>query len=179
LVLAYFDTCVWISAFFTNNSNHAKAISIFQKVKNSDYVVMVTHQLLNEILDVLKTKATVATRNEALAVMQTKLTYQRLSLALLSMPNVYIKNPSISSPNLFKPCFALLFKYIKGISFANNCPICHNNYNYVEADTIFRDDALHVMLAWALNCDVFVTFDKDFNQLVNEPLLQPMKINVI
>lgn len=178
MVLAYFDTCVWLSEFFTNNSNHAKAVAIFEKVKNGLYTVIVTHHTLNEILDVLKAQTIVALRDELKAENQTKAMYSRFSQTLLSMPNVIIKNPNIATNGVFRPTFSLLYRYMRGMSSASDCPICHSSFNFVESDTIFRDDALHAMLAWASNCDVFVTFDKDFKQLVNESIIAPMKIDV-
>jgi predicted nucleic acid-binding protein len=178
MVLAYFDTCVWLSKFYTYNSNHAKAVAVFEKVKTGLYTVIVTHHILNEILDVLKTEAIVALKDELRAESQTKVMYSRFSQILLSMPNVVIKNPNITTDGVFKPSFSLLYKYIRGMSSAGNCPICHSVFNFVESDTIDKNDALHTMLAWALNCDLFVTFDNDFKQLVHESLIAPMKIDV-
>jgi predicted nucleic acid-binding protein len=178
MVLAYFDTCVWLSEFYTYNLNHAKAVAIFEKVKNGLYTVIVTHHVLNEILDVLKKEAIVALKDELKAESQTKVMYSRFSQILLSMPNVVIKNPNITTDSVFRPSFLLLYKYIRGMSSASNCPICHSSFNFVESDTIDKNDALHAMLAWASNCDLFVTFDKDFQQLVNESLITPMKIDV-
>jgi predicted nucleic acid-binding protein len=179
MVFAYFDTCVWISAFFSKNSNHAKAVEIFEKVKNGDYIVIVTHHILNETLDVLKREAIISTKDEAKAEVLTKNEYQKFSKVLLRLPNVIIKNPNVSTQHVFRPSFSLLFKYVKGMSSSGSCPICHGAFNFVESDTIYEGDALHAMLAWALNCDVFVTFDKDFMKLVKEPLLSPMKIDVL
>jgi len=179
MVLAYFDTCVWLSAFFTHDLNHKKALDIFEKVKTDNYTVIVSHHILNEILDVLKREAVIVTKDEVKAEALTKQTYGRFSQALLRLPNVLIKNPNVSTHNVLRPSFSLLFKYLKGISISNNCPICQGDFTFVESDTIFKDDALHAMLAWALNCDVFLTFDKDFVKLINEPLLNPMRIDVL
>lgn len=179
MALTYFDTCVWLSAFFTHNPNHGKAITTFNKIKNDKDTIIVTHHLLNEIFDVLKNQCNVALKDAGKAERETKNLYQQFSGNLMAMPNVIIKNPNISCHNLFTPVFSLLFKYSKGIAFSFNCPICHKRYNYVETDTIFRDDAIHAILAWALNCDIFFTFDKDFYQMSNDPLISPLKINVI
>jgi len=179
MVFAYLDTCVWLSAFLTNDVNHEKAIEIFQQVKNGKYIVIITHHVLNEIVDVLKREAVITVKDEIRAEQLTKEKYRSLSKVLLSLPNVLIKNPNVPTHNVLRPSFSLLFKYVKGMSRLSKCPICHTNFDYVEPETIFRDDALHAMLAWALNCDIFITFDKDFKKLLNEPLLKPMKIEVL
>lgn len=178
MMLAYFDTCVWLSAFFTDDVNHGKATALFQQVKDGKYMVVVTHHVLNEIIDILKAKAVVKTNDEALAEQLTRTIYKDFSRILLSLPNVRIKNPNVPTYNVFRSSFSLLYKYLRGISRSSNCPICRTNFEYIAPDTIFRDDALHAVLAWALNCDVFITFDNDFIKLLNEPLLQPMKIEV-
>lgn len=179
MMLAYFDTCVWLSAFLTKDVNHRKAIDLFKQVKDGKYMVIVTHHVLNEIIDTLKTNAVVKTKNDVQAELLTRKIYAEFSRTLLSLPNVRIKNPNVPTHNVFRPSFSLLYKYLRGIQRSNNCPICHTNFEYIEPDTIFRDDALHIILAWALNCDVFITFDSDFEKLLNEPLLQPMKIEVL
>lgn len=179
MVFAYFDTCIWLSAFRTKDVNHNKAVDLFQQVKSSRYVVVVTHHVLNEILDVLKNEAVIYTKDEVRAEQLTRTMYRELSQTLLSLPNVLIKNPNIQTHNIFRPSFSLLYKYLKGIYRSSNCPICHTSFDYVEPDTIFKDDALHAMLAWALNCDVFLTFDKDFQKLAGDSILQPMKVVVL
>jgi predicted nucleic acid-binding protein len=178
-MLAYFDTCVWLSAFFSNDVNHGKAVDLFKHVKDGKYMVVVTHHILNEILDFLKNETVIKTDDEVRAEQLTRAIYNEFSQTLLSLPNVLIKNPNVPTHNVFRPSFSLLYRYLRGISRLNNCPICHTKFEYRAPDTIFRDDALHAMLAWALNCDVFITFDKDFGKLLNEPLLQPMKIEVL
>jgi|GEM_PF-6885650 predicted nucleic acid-binding protein len=177
--LVYFDTCVWLSAFLTKDVNHEKAVELFQQIRSGKYIVVVTHHVLNEIIDFLKNQAAISTKDEAKAEEVTRANYKELSLVLLKLPNVLIKNPNVSTHNVLRPSFSLLFKYLRGILRSNICPICHTNFEYVEPDTISRDDALHCMLAWALNCDVFITFDKDFRKLSSDPILQPMKIEVL
>jgi predicted nucleic acid-binding protein len=179
MALAYLDTCVWLSAFHTKDWNHTKAVEALEKVKNGDYIAIITHHVLNEILDVMKTEAVVSTKNESKAEALARQMYGIFSQTLLRLPNVLIKNPHVSAQNVFRPSFSLLFKHLRGMSQSSNCPICRSNFPFVEPDTIFRDDAVHAMLAWLLNCDVFVTFDKDFLKLSNEPLLHPMKIEVV
>lgn len=179
MIFAYLDTCIWLSAFFKRDVNHKKAIEIFRKARNDQYVILITHHVMNEILDVLKTKVAVKTRNEAAAEKLVRKKYTEFSTSLLKLRNVRIKNPNASTHQVFRSSFSLLFKYLKGIAQSNTCPICRNPFNYVESDTIFRDDALHVLIAWHLNCDKFLTFDQDFERLENENSLLPMQIEVL
>ena len=179
MVLAYFDTCVWISAFLTRDTNHRKAVQIFNKVEHGDYIVLVTHHILSEILDFLKKESVVLTKDDLKAEALTKSEYSKFSNTLLKLPNIVIKNPNTSARDVLHPSFSLLFKYLRGMHSRSDCPICHGTFNYVGADTIFEGDALHAILAWALNCDVFITFDKDFAKLTSESLLNPMKISVL
>ena len=179
MVFAYFDTCVWLSALLSRDVNHDKAIELFRQVRAGQYVVIVSHHILNEIIDFLKKQAAIRTKDEQRAVELTKRKYREFSNTLLRMPNVRIKNPHTPTHDILRPSFSLLFKYLKGILHLDKCPICQRDFEYVEPDTIFEGDALHVLLAWNLNCDVFITFDKDFKNLEKEPRLSPMKIKVI
>lgn len=56
LVIAYLDTCVWLSAFFSKDSKHEEAVDIIRTMTSVPNAVIVSHHVLNEILDVLKHK---------------------------------------------------------------------------------------------------------------------------
>jgi len=178
MVFVYFDTCVWISAFLSRDINHPKAVAAFEKVKHGDYTVLVTHHVLSEILDFLKKEAVVSLKDERKAELLTREGYAKFSIRLLRMPNVVMKNPNAPIRDIFHRSFLLLFKYLRGMLRRDDCPVCHSAFSFVQPDTIFLSDALHATLAWALNCDLFLTFDKDFSKLANEHLLSPMKIDV-
>lgn len=179
MVFAYFDTCIWLSAFFSKDTNHKKAVELFQQVEKGQYALLVTHHVLVEIFDVLKKQAAVATKNQQGTEKLTRQMYRKLSKTLLKLKNVRIKNPHVQTHDVFRPSFSLLYKYLGRIAVTNKCPICSSTFNFVSLDTIFEGDALHVLLAWNLNCDIFITFDKDFKQLEKEPSLSPMKIEVL
>jgi predicted nucleic acid-binding protein len=179
MVFAYFDTCVWLSAFSSKDLNHDKAVKLFERVKEGQYVVLVSHHVLNEILDVLKKRAVITAREEQKAEELTREKYREFSRVLLTLINVRIKNPYVSTHQVLRRSFSLLCRYMKGISHSDTCPICGTEYNYVNSDTIFEGDALHVLIAWNLNCDIFFTFDKDFKQLIDDNSLRPMQVKIL
>jgi hypothetical protein len=95
------------------------------------------------------------------------------------MPNVAIKNPHAASDLIFRPSFVFLMKYLGKIQRTSQCPVCSKTFNYARCNTIFEGDALHAFLASNLNCDLLITFDKDFTQLKNDPKIAPMSIQVM
>lgn len=183
MVFVYLDTCVWLSALISRDPKHKTAISILERARAGTYTILVTHHVLNEIFDVLKKKLVThqSVRNNPTAETLEALVkqkYREFCSELLQLPNIRIKNPNVSTHQVLRPSFSLLYRYLGDVKQHDECPICCNPYDYLECDTIFERDALHVFLAWNLNCDLFVTFDADFEQIRNDTALVPMNIQV-
>jgi len=184
MVFAYLDTCVWLSALISGDSNHQTALSVFNDAKQGKYTILVTHHVLCEVLDVLKEKLVthhkVRTKPSTQVLEElVKEKFGEFSARLLRSINVRIKNPYASAHQISYPTFSLLWKYFGTIAHDNTCPICRNPYNFIKCDTVCESDLLHALLAWNLNCDLFITFDNDFRQLQNESSLLPMIIQVL
>jgi len=178
-MIVYLDTCVWLSIFFSKDPNHQKGVEILGKIKEGQYVALVTHHVLNEILDVLKTRIAMIAKNSYALQMMIKEKYKEFTTRFLQLPNVRIKNPYADAHKVLRPSFSLLYKYLGELRLLEQCPGCGSSFTFKECDTIYRDDALHVILAWHLNCDAFITFDKDFEQIKDDDSLKPMEIEVL
>jgi predicted nucleic acid-binding protein len=183
MVLAYLDTCVWLSALYKRHPKHNIALSIFNEARKGNYTIFVTHHVLSEVFDVLKKKMVTSQKVRSTLSASTleklvKAKYAEFGKTILALTSVRFRNPYASTNQVFYPSFVLLNKYFGKIKQENKCPICDNTYKYIECDTIYEGDALHVLLAFSLNCDVFITFDDDFTQLVGESSLAPMAIKV-
>ena len=50
------DSCIWISFFFENDTNHAKAVKLFEYLAKQEYHLVVTRTILLEVFTVLKRK---------------------------------------------------------------------------------------------------------------------------
>ena len=184
MVFAYLDTCVWLSALISQDSKHSTALSVFERARRGIYTILVTHHVLSEIFDVLKNKLVTHSTVRANPSAQTlealvKRKYRNFSNNLLQLANTRIKNPNVSTHRVLRPGFSLLYKYFGDVVQQTTCPICGGHYSFIDCDTIFEPDALHALLAWNLNCDLFITFDKDFEQLKNESSLSPMTIQIL
>lgn len=184
MVFAYLDTCVWLSAFIEKDPKHSTAIAVLDGARNGKYTILVSHHVLCEILDALKDKLVTHQKvrnNPSTETLEqfVKEKYRELSVTLLSLTNVRIKNPNVASHQVFRSSFSLLYNYFGGIKQDNKCPICKNFYNFIDCDTVYEKDVIHALLAWNLNCDTFITFDNDFRQLVGEETLSPMTIDVL
>lgn len=184
MVFAYLDTCVWLSALISQDSKHSTALSVFENARRGNYTILVSHHILSEILDVLKSKLvthSTVRRNPSGQTLEAlvKRKYRDFSNTLLQLANVRIKNPNVSTHRVLRPGFSLLYKYFGDVVQYTTCPICRGHYNFIDCESLFEPDALHVLLAWNLNCDLFITFDKDFEQLENESSLSPMTIQIL
>jgi predicted nucleic acid-binding protein len=184
MVFVYLDTCVWISRLISTDQKHNVARSLFEDARREKSIILVSHHVLSEIFDVLKSKLVTTPRVRANPKAQeleniVKRKYRTFSVSLLRLPNVRIKNPNNPSGKIFRNCFSLLFRYLGNVKQKNYCPICKRAYDFIECDSVYEKDVLHALIAWNLNCDRFVTFDKDFKQLENEGSLAPMKIEVL
>jgi predicted nucleic acid-binding protein len=184
MVFVYLDTCVWLSALIRTHPKHNIARSLLDESRRGDSIILVSHHVLSEILDVLKRKLVTDRRirdNPSIQELENlvKTKYRTFSLTLLQLPNIRIKNPNTPTHRIFRDCFSLLFRYYGNVNQKNKCPICDNTYDFIECDTVYEKDVLHAILAWSLNSDRFVTFDTDFEQLKNEETLAPMSIEVL
>lgn len=184
MVFAYFDTCIWLSALIRRDSKHRTAVSLFEQVKNGKYTLLVGHHVLSEILETMKEKLVTHHEVRTNPVIQTlegitKEKYTEFASTLLALTNVKLKDPNTLASQVLNPSFALLFKHFGSIIQETECPICGTAYTFLGVDGICESDALHVLLAWHLNCDFFFTFDKDFLEIAQDSTISPMKIVVL
>lgn len=184
MVFAYLDTCVWLSALISDDPKHSTAISVFNEAKKGNYTILVSHHVLCEIFDVLKDKLVTHQKVRDSPSRETleqlvKEKYKEFSFRLLSLTNVRIRNPNASTHQVLRPTFSLLYNYLGSVVQNNRCPICGAFYSYIGCDTVYESDVMHALLAWNLNCDIFITFDTDFRPLISEDSLSPMRIKVL
>jgi predicted nucleic acid-binding protein len=179
--IAYLDTCVWLSILFSNDPNHSKAMQVLQDIRNGKYQqTFISHHVLAEIFDVLKKQVAIANpSNPTKFQTLTRTKFQGFILRILQLPNVILKNPNASSDLVLRPSFVLLTKYLGTVKKTSNCPVCNSKFSFIEHDAIYEPDALHALVACNLNCDIFITFDKDFIPLKNDPKIAPMSIQVM
>lgn len=185
MVIVYLDSNIWLSYFYSSDSNHSKAVQEIQKIENGVYTVIISKHVLNEILDRLKRsfviKGQIRSSPSHLRAKNlenlVKETFKKLSMKIFSLTNVRFKEPTAEIP--MNKTFDILWQYFGTVYEKNRCPICRNRYQYIGYDGFYEADALHVALAHSLNCEVFKTFDKDFKVLENEQIISPLNIEVI
>lgn len=180
----YFDSCVWISALISKDSNHDKALTEIQKIKLNIYNVYISDHLLNEIHDYIKKICIIIQKGKKnTSQVDYKLIvrtmYNDFIAKLLSLPNITFMNPNLSSNMLYQESNLIIKNHIGVIKKDIKCPICKSNYDFWEHDGLYESDIIHALISKELKCGILITFDNDFNTLKTEPNISPLTIQVI
>lgn len=184
MTLVYLDTCVWLSAANTRDSNHTKAKQLMAKIQSGAYVAVVSRHVLLEVLDVLRDRMVMDPRVRPTSdrVVHRKIVetlYKNFTSKILGMRNVRLRDPSTPTFETLKESAQLVRNVWGNVSTSPRCPICKSSYRFIEYDGPHRDDMLHSILASKMGCDVLITFDQGFSLIKNAPEISPMSIQIL
>jgi predicted nucleic acid-binding protein len=166
---------VWLALFFEDDSCHKDAVDVLDKIAEKDILVS-THNLC-EIFDVIRKR--VIMRYKSLSdPTEFMISYYKKFLSTLKSHNVSIIDPEIPLSSHFPLVLEIMEKIKASTRKRDNCPICGNPYQFLEIVVPKRDDIHHVVIAYELGCQLFLTFDKGF-YYIQPDLFPSMEIRVL
>lgn len=187
---AYLDTNILIAyiAGPEKDRQFPMAKDIFEKIKNSDFLGIISTLTLMEVLQVFRRqlgsdRTTLQTipryqqpdhiKNESHSM------YQGLLKELLKLPNIKFEKGSYANiATLFETSFEIL-QEIKGtVKFYNSCGFCGSNSRISVHKAVATMDITHAVIAKNTGCELLLTFDKGFKELIDNAKLVPLEIQV-
>jgi predicted nucleic acid-binding protein len=166
------------------------AEKIFNQIKNGEFEAVISSLTLMEVIAVLRTqkgrekeKLDGLTRDKQLEYVhkESKSMYDNIIGELLQLP--YVKfdlGGRTDMKKLFDMAFDIMLETKGKVRFYQNCKRCDSkNVLYSSYKGLGSDDIIHALFAKDVGCDLFLTFDGDFDELKRNEKIIPLEIRVI
>jgi predicted nucleic acid-binding protein len=168
-----------------------QAEEIFNKIKGDEIQAVVSPLTLMEVKNALRINH--GKETEILAGMNkpqrleyvhrtSEADYNAILSELIRMGDkvIFNVNKNIDMNKLLGDAIEILSGVNGKTKTYKNCKKCGtNDVNYIGFKSVGTDDALHVLLAKEMDCDQFLTFDNDFNEIIGHTKIKPLKIQII
>lgn len=195
--LAYIDSSVfltYIAGPTEEPREYPLAKAFFKEIASHKRIGVLSYLTIMEILDVLrKWKGGEFDSITALETDGQRLTYvidgamklyQKVILETLATPEFrLIETDGIDTSLMLRTAFEIMTDVKGVVRLYDNCKKCgytRNGENFISVHKcVGTVDIIHALLAKAMKCNSFVTFDKGFIDLVNDQRLKPLSIEIL
>jgi predicted nucleic acid-binding protein len=189
---AYLDANILIS--YVNGpvlepKNYPKAKRVWDEIKEGKYKGVVSTLVLQEVLSVFRrmkgqeidilSPLSYDQRNKYVSSESQSMFSELLkSLMRISTDKIIFENcDTVESLAFYTDSFDLYTKYFGEVRFYQTCNQCKSETVNSTYKGLAPMDIIHIMLANRLECDSFITLDKGYSAIINEPKIK-LKINV-
>lgn len=185
MTVVYLDTSIWLSFGFTRDRNHGKALAVISQLRSRAIVIFVSRHIVSEVLDVLKERAKLHPSVRAASYSPNvhralvEKWFKQFTTTVLGVPNVRIRDTTTSMVKILTDQQKIMLDAWGTISTWIQCPICHSAFNFVQYDCPGKNDVLHSIIADEIQCDILLSFDKDFAIMGRLPRFAHMPIQVV
>lgn len=163
---------------------------IFNQIKNGEIQAVISSLTLMEVLAVLRTqkgrekhKLDGLTPDKQIEYVhnESKSMYDSIIRELLQLVNVKFElSGRTDMKKLFDIGFDIMLETKGKVKFYKNCKRCDSkNVLYTSYKSLGSDDIIHALFAKDVGCDLFLTFDSDFEELKGNEKIEPLEIRVI
>jgi len=166
------------------------AENIFNQIKNNEFYAVISSLTLMEVMAVLRTqkgreianlKGLTREKQVEYVLRESKAMYDCIVGELLQLP--YLKfdlGGKTDMKKLFDAAFDIMQNTKGKVRFYDKCKRCGSqNVSYSAHKSLGSDDIIHALFAKDVGCDLFLTFDGDFNELIGNEKIEPLEIKVI
>jgi predicted nucleic acid-binding protein len=160
------------------------AVFEFERVRTGDYSLLVSRNVLLEIIKVLIDGAMKQPEirqgpSAAKIAKFVKSSFESVANRLLSIPNLRIFDPDVSIERFLQHAYDLGLEVFGSAHSDKTCPVCKGRYDYFEYDGPQQMDFFHALLARDMGCEMFLTFDRGFQLLKGDQRFKPLRIEVL
>lgn len=162
---------------------------VFQEIKRGDYLAIISSLTLMEVLAVLRTQKG---REDGLSslspekqiefvISESKSMYDSMLFELLQLDHVkFDLGGKTDMKKIFDIAFDIMQEKHGIVKIQHNCKKCGTeNVTHSAYKGLGSDDIIHALFAKDVGCDIFVTFDNDFEQLKGDPRIDPLEIRIL
>jgi predicted nucleic acid-binding protein len=162
----------------------------FQEIKRGDYHAVISSLRLMEVLAVLRTQKGREMKNLTgltpekqieFVISESKSMYDSILFELLQLEHIAFDLGGKSDMRkIFDTAFDIMQEKQGLVKIHNNCKKCGSiNMPHSAYKGLGSDDIIHALFAKDIGCDIFITFDSDFEQLKGDQRIDPLEILVI
>jgi len=163
---------------------------VFQEIKRGDYLAIISSLTLMEVLAVLRTQKGREMENISsltpeqrieFVISESKSMYDSILFELLQLDHVKFDLGGKSDmKKIFDIAFDIMQEKNGVVKIHNNCRKCSTeNVPHSAYKGLGSDDIIHALFAKDVGCDIFVTFDNDFEQLKGDSRIDPLEIRIL
>ena len=177
---SYIDSNILLAKYIDkgkNNNQYRKSVKIFDEIKCKNITVIISYLTLMEINTVIKKHKVREIVNSEynfdkklkIVLEESLKVFNNIHSELSDLPNVEFELSNQINFNKILPIAFNILQKIQGkIWKYSDCSRCGTtNVNYSKYKGLGADDVIHALLAKNSGCHELITFDKDFNELVN------------
>lgn len=180
----YFDTNVWISALDSDDPKNSVAKNLFEQVRQGKQTLVISNWVFLEITKFIIDQAMrdpgIQSAKTADAVKTFVMTvFASYGNLVLGMKHVVFADPSTGTSLVLRKAYDLSKRTFGRVTSEPKCPVCHKPHNFFQYHGPYQVDFIHALLARDLQCQKMMTFDTDFSLLKDDPLIQPLSIEVL
>ncbi len=166
------------------------AEKVFQEIKSGNYHAVISSLTLMEVLAVLRTqkgremqnlKSLSSDKQIEFVIAESKSMYDSILFELLQLEHLsFDLGGKTDMRKILDTAFDIMQEKQGLVKIHYNCKKCgskdvpHSAYKGLGSD-----DIIHALFAKDIGCDVFLTFDSDFEQLVGDQRIDPLEICVL
>lgn len=168
---------------------YSKAKKIFEEIKSNQFIGIISILTLMETLGVMRAQK--AREKEQLlgldrkdqlyyVLKESKEMYDVTTHEILQMPNVKLEaGKVIDMKKLFEMAYEIMLQVRGNVKFRRYCKKCGSDNSFFDYKGLGTDDIIHILLAKEIGCDIFITFDSDFGELINHEKIEPIEIRLL
>ena len=180
----YFDTNIWISALDSNDPKNSAAKTLFEQVRQGKQTLVISNWVFLEItkfiIDQAMRDPSIRTAKTADAVKAYVIgVFSNYGSLVLGMKHVVFSDPITRTSRVLSRAYELSKRTFGRVTMEPKCPVCHKPHDFFQYHGPYQVDFIHALLARDLQCQKMLTFDTDFSLLKDDPLIQPLSIEVL
>jgi predicted nucleic acid-binding protein len=166
------------------------ASEIFEKIKDGEYLGVISSLTLMEIMAVLRTqkgreqnnlKSLTSDKQIEYVLNESKKMYDNLMGEVMRLPNIKFElGKPVDTRKILDISFDIMQQSRGKVRFYDKCKKCGTKgITYSAFKGLGSDDMLHALIAKETGCDYLITFDSDFEELKNYEEIEPLEIMVL
>ena len=166
------------------------AEKVFQEIKRGDYLAIISSLTLMEVLAVLRTQKGREMENLSsltpeqqieFVTSESKSMYDSILFELLQLDHVkFDLGGNSDMKKILDVAFDMMQEKLGVVKIHRTCRKCGTeNVPHSVYKGLGSDDLIHALFAKDVGCDIFVTFDNDFEQIKGDPRVDPLEIRIL
>lgn len=162
---------------------------IFDQVKKGDFYAVISSLTFMEFLAVCRTQkgrekenfdGLTSDKQLEYVLRESKEMYDTTVAEVIQLTNLKLEEGhNVNIKKLMDTAYQMMLEAKGKVRFHSNCKKCGSDRRHSSYKALGTDDFIHALFAREIGCELFYTFDGDFEEIKNHHKVEPMEIRVI